>query len=245
MTYCANWAIIFIVRANAKFLEAPFRISSPPNSSWTTDTGTRVPRLGAKRSKIIEKLNLEKGENTWRFAWDLGSGEFGDFEKAISLYEDSYFKHLEEAKCPKDTSKRKIDYLSEQASNVFDTTIKNAESGYNYYRQDTPAAHFQDIAIRRVMAKMGIQFKGNKPIKVRSRYNTDLVGISLSPKKVPFINPQIVKMPSDKANEIPSIEDFWQYNRVIQFCEALTQLQPNDRKKFIKEPSFSNPEKIY
>jgi hypothetical protein len=231
------------VKTEPKFLEAPFRISSPPNSSWTTDPKT-VPRLGAQRSKLIEKLNQDLGENTWRFAWDLGNGEFGNFEQAISLYEESYFEHLKEAKCPKDNSKRKIDYLSEQASNVFDTTEKNENSGYNYYRQDTPAAHFQDIAIRRVMAKMGIEFQGNKPIRVRSRYNTDPVGISLSPKKVPFIKPEIVKMPLNKQNQIPSIEDFWQYNRVIQFCNALVQLQPEQRNNFIKEPRYPDPNKI-
>ncbi len=223
--------------ARVNYLEPPYRMLTPKGAQWTT-LDKKVPRLGAKRSEVIRNLNIELGDLNWRFAWDLGDGHYGDFEEAIKLYEDSYYEHLVDAKNPSDYSERKIDYLARKASDVFDTTPKNSESKLNYYIQSTPALHLQDISIRRVMAKLGMKFRGEKPIKIRSRYNTDPVGISLSPKKVSFIKPQIVKMPPEKQNQIPSIEDFWQYNRVLQFCDNLSRMKPEEKKSFVKNPEY-------
>jgi hypothetical protein len=215
-------------------------MSHPESLQWQT-LDKKVPRLGSNRNNAIAKIDKDLGELNWRFAWDLGDENFGGFDDAISLYENSYYKHLQEAKCPHNPNLKKTDYLSQEAADVFDTTPRNTESGFNYYHQSTPAAHFQDISIRRVMAKLGMRFNGDKLIKVRSRYNPDSVGISLSPKKIDFIKPEIVKLPATKRDRTASIEDFWQYNRVLQFCDGLAKLPLAEKAQYVKEPFYPDP----
>jgi hypothetical protein len=210
-----------------RYIEPNFRLNAPEGTQWKT-LDTIVPRLGAKRPEVVEQLNKEHGELNWRFAWQIDEGKFVGFKDAVQLYESSYLEHLR-------MSPEKAEYLSKNASDVFDTTPNNSVSGDNYYLQATPAAHIQDIAIRRAMAKLGMEFKGNAPIKVRSRYNKDSVGISLSPKKVDFYKPEIVKA-KRKANAPATVEDFWQYNRVIQFCDDLAKLPLSEKKKLVDSP---------
>jgi hypothetical protein len=45
-------------------------------------------------------------------------------------------------------------------------------------------------------------------------------------------------MPPEKQNQIPSIEDFWQYNRVLQFCDNLSRMKPEEKKSFVKNPEY-------
>lgn len=210
-----------------KLISDPFRQTAPKGAKWNLSKH-KVSRLGSNREKAIQKLNKKFGENTWRFAWQAGENQYLDFNSAIKLFEDSYTKHLE-------ANPNKRIYLEENASDVFDTTETNIESGTDYHIQNTPALHFQDIAIRRAMAKLGADFKGEGLIQVRTN-SKNQIGKTFSPTTVEFIKPEII----NGSNNQKSVEDFWQLNRVIQFCDDLTKLPLEERKKFVQDSPFQN-----
>ena len=216
-------------------LPANFRLKSPNKDQEQTDwklTDREVPRLGNKRSQLIRDISKNLGHLTWRFAWQVGDNKYVTFKEAVKLYEEAYEKHLRD-------NPSKAEYLRDNARDVYDNDQKNIQSGSNYFIQSHRVTHLQDIAIRRVMSKLGYSFKGSELIKVRQSRNSNEVGRSLSPKNIPFHKPEIVKnfIPS-KEKTVPSIEDFWQLNRVIQFSDNLAKLQVPERMKYIEDPNI-------
>lgn len=174
----------------------------------TSISDTKVPRLGSKREEILKKLDTKYGTNSWRFAWSFGDDKFINFEEACEKYEDSYERFLKR-------NRHIATYLSKNARDVYDTNPSNVSSRFEYTHQEDDATHIQDIAVRKVMAKLKIPFKGSKLIQVRGT-SEDKFGRLLSPMNVPFSQPQkVINSKKDK----PSVEDFWQKNRVIQFLD--------------------------
>lgn len=167
----------------------------------------KIPRLSEHRHEIVQKYNNQYGENNWRFAWRYGHN-YLNFLEACAKYEEAFAQHFNE-------HPEKLGYLSKNASDLYDTNPSNIKSGTEYTRQEDSSTHLQDIAIRRIMAKLNIPFNGTKLIQIRST-SEDPVGATLTPLKVPFHEPAMVL--TDKEN--PTIEDFWQCNRVIQFLDS-------------------------
>ncbi len=184
-------------------------------------------RLGVRREKKIAKLNKELGNSTWRFAWDNGKGEYLGFDGATKHFEKSFEKYL-------NRHPDMIQYLSDNASEVYDIEPSDVESGKNYYIQSPRATHIQDIAIRRIMSQQNLPFNGNRLIQIRGvKENPDDVGRALSPFNVPFYLPNIVR--SDKSE--PSTEDFWQKNRIIQVSDDLLSMSLEERLEYLVSAS--------
>lgn len=209
------------------FLPEPFRIllmgHLQESSVWQV-VEENVPQPGARRTEVIRRYQAKYGPFTWRFAWEIDGNAPVPFDTAVTLYEAAYAEHL--------TRHPEIAlYLQQNACDVFDNDPQNVQSGFCYDIQSRRVTHLQDIAIRRVMKVLGYQFLGDELIKVRKSRNRNAVGRSLSPKMVPFHRPEIVRA---RSAEPPTIEDFWQNNRVLQFSPQLAELPVRDRLSFIR-----------
>jgi hypothetical protein len=212
-------------------LYAPDEKLEDTNASgdWRT-TDEKVYPLGKKRGEAIKKLNQKYGYLTWRFAWQIHFNRCVPFRVAVGLYEKSYEEHLR-------ANQDKVQYLVENASDVFDNDESNIVSGFNYFIQGKKLTHLQDIAIRRVMRTMQQRFSGGRLIRVRKSRNADAIGRSLSPKYVPFCDPELVQgFDHSNGHSVPSIEDFWQNNRVVQFSESLAKMLPRERQSYVESP---------
>ncbi len=215
------------------YIPANFRLNAPQEKEGKADwrvVNEDVSQLGTRRNQVVRALSKEYGYLTWRFAWQVGDGKYVPYKEAVKIYEEGYEEHLK-------ANPDKVQYLSETARDVFDNDESNVVSGNNYYNQGKKLTHLQDISIRRVMAKLGHSFNGDKLVRVRKSRNSDAVGKSLSPKLIPFHRPEIVKgfKPIKKQTE-PTIEDFWQLNRVIQYSDSLARLKPQERQTFVDDP---------
>jgi len=194
-----------------------FVTKQPESTNWKV-AEMPTKRLGDKRDEVITQIDDEYGEGNWRFAWKHGAN-YLNFLEACAVYEKGYEEHFKE-------HPEKLDYLSKNASELYDTQESNVQSGGDYLKQEDSSTHLQDIAIRRIMAQQGIPFKGDHLIQIRGeKKNPDDVGRLLTPFKVPFHEPDEVL--TDKTK--PTIEDFWQCNRVIQFCDDLCKVTPSKK----------------
>lgn len=148
-----------------------------------------------------------KEEVKWRLRWEWGEDLLPQ-EIAIQKYEDAYLY---------DSLKREELWLEliNEASDVYDNSETNVESGFDYNKQETKATHLQDIAIRRVVRKRNWKFKGKKLIQIRS--HDTYWGDKLSPGRVKFHKPEKIKIPHLKGWwDENSVEDFYQSNKVLQ-----------------------------
>ena len=166
--------------------------------------------FGNIKNEIYKNHNEEFGLENWRIAWEL-NGKTIPFEIACLIYEDGYYT---------DSFRREDLWkeLTSVAKEVWDYSESDVESGLDYLIQNGPATHLQDISIRRVVLRRGMEFKGDKLIQIRS--HVDYWGQNLSPGKVTFHLPQLIVNPHLEGWwDYNSIEDFYQSNKVLQIKE--------------------------
>jgi hypothetical protein len=218
---------------SSDYIAPNYRLTSPsetelkPEGDWSV-VESRVDKLKKNREKQIKSLNAKHGELCWRFAWQVEEGKYIPYKGAVKLYEEAYEKHLVD-------HPEKLNYLSNNARELYDNNPSNVSSGHNYYKQESKSTHLQDIAIRRVMAKTDTHFRGNRLIQVRSN-SPDNIGLSLSPLNVPFHKPDIVRAGEEVKLKGVKVEDFWTLNRVLQVSDALIRLPVEERKKYVEDP---------
>jgi hypothetical protein len=167
----------------------------------------RSGHFGAQRDRRIAELNTKYGKGVWHLGFLLDDMVIS-YDDALKLYEESYFNYLWR-------NPAILSYVSESASEVFDTAQSNIQSGLDWYAQEDSATHLQDIAIRRAFKRIGARFNGERPLQIRGK-NSELY--VLNPGKVPFVMPDLIYDQSDLARpwvERGTIESFWQNNRVI------------------------------
>lgn len=169
--------------------------------------------FGEERDKIISSYDTEYGPDGWRVMHQLGPYTL-DLRAALHLYELSYethFLHPENRYIWKD--------LMKQAKNVWTEEPPDIMSGTDYSIQNAKAAHYEDIAIRRILQKHDKAFEGDRLIRVRAD-SEDLVGIVLSSIHIPFIFPKYIEKPLEGTywwnRHKGSLEDFWQTNKILQ-----------------------------
>ncbi len=121
-------------------------------------------------------------------------------------YENSYFEFMK-------NNKPILDWLINTAKDVYDNDISNINSKTDYSIQETKSTHIQDIAVRRVIQRMNLEFKGQELIQIRGK---DSRGYMLNPGKIPFYKPEFILKPERNGWwDKDSIEDFWQSNKII------------------------------
>ncbi len=169
--------------------------------------------LGARRDQKFALWDERFGQDNWRLMWKVGE-TFADFVGVCALYEDAYFNFLR-------SHMSIVTRLVTDASNVYDDDVSNVHSEFNYMKQETPRTHIQDIAIRRSLLRMGLWFRGDELIQIRSNHGNHLLSALLSPGRVPFHKKELICTPEKKGWWNPgSVESFYQSNRVLQIKVA-------------------------
>lgn len=183
-----------------------FSLDNKKFNSQPKVSDEKVPRLGDHRNEFISKQDEKYGEGNWRFAWKYGA-QYLNFLEACQVYEDAFEVHFNQ-------NPEKLQYLSANAKEIYDTNHSNINSGTDYSHQEDSSTHLQDISIRRIMSKLNMPFNGDRLIQIRSS-SQDPIGRTLTPLRVPFHKPGEVIT----NKETPTIEDFWQCNRVVQYLD--------------------------
>jgi hypothetical protein len=98
--------------------------------------------LGKKRDEVEANWNSKFGKGNWRISYDI-KGIIIPKEMGIQIYEDAYYRYLE-------NNPEILDWLITSASDVYDTAQTNVLSGLDYSKQETPNNHIQDISIRQL-----------------------------------------------------------------------------------------------
>jgi hypothetical protein len=167
-----------------------------------------------------------------KFGWDgwLRGHTYGKAlltkSQALKLYEQSYFHFLKR-------NPGLLDWLSSTASEVYDNDVSNVSSGMDYDIQETEAAHYQDIAVRRALHRLGRRFQGDHLLQIRG---VESEGYRLNPGQVPFLKPDLIHSTDEKQwYEKGSIEDFYQSNKVVVV----------DPARLVLSPEYVGPEGTY
>lgn len=163
--------------------------------------------VGRQRQKRANKLDASFGAGRWRIEY-FWKDEIISREEALNLYDEAYYRFL--AARPDI-----LDWLCATASDVYDTSPSNVNSGLDYLVQDEGATHLQDIAVRRAVKRLGRRFEGDHLVEIRGR-NSE--GYALNPGGVPFHEPELILQPRSIPGpwvEAGSVEDFWQSNKVL------------------------------
>ncbi|KKQ35965.1 MAG: hypothetical protein US50_C0002G0025 [Candidatus Nomurabacteria bacterium GW2011_GWB1_37_5] len=169
--------------------------------------------LGKHRDTKYKRWNNQYGQGNWRLAWKIGPIYVG-FSEACALYEDAYFEFLKKEQVI-------LKQLVAVASNVYDDSLTNVDSGFDYSKQETGRTHVQDIAIRRSLLRLGIWFEGKNLIQIRDSLGIHTLSMQLSPGRVPFHKLDLIIKPEIEPKwwKLGSVESFYQSNKFLQILE--------------------------
>ncbi len=173
-------------------------------------------QVGRMRAAVSLKRNQQFGQQRWGLGWRF-QGRVINRVEALALYEEAYFLYLQ-------VRPDLLDWICSIASEVYDNSVSNIESGLDYSIQETDATHLQDISIRRCLVRLGRKFAGDHPVQVRGH---DTEGHVLNPGQVPFHCPEEIEHREKAAWWKPeSVEAFWQHNKVLLVHPDALTLQP-------------------
>jgi hypothetical protein len=184
---------------------------------------TRPGYFGRRRDEKIAALNKQHGEGNWKLAWvvdrkieDMDAGFIEvdtkltyTFEQACKgFYEESYLQHFKDRKDD-------LNFLT-SFGECYDNAKTNVLSGCDYEKQEAFSTHIQDIAVRNMLRRFGLKFKGPKDLLMEIRSSSS-TGIRFGPGQVPFFDPSLITQPSLKPSwaNAGSVEDFWQSNKWV------------------------------
>lgn len=169
-------------------------------------TINRPGYIGFKKKRIFRELNEEYGSDNWRIAWQWNN-QIITQPLAIQLYEDAYYEYFK-------SNSSDLNWLINTASDVYDISESDIQSGLDYSIQNSNATHLQDISIRRVLLRLGKKFEGDHYVQIRGK---DSEGAKYNPGFIPFhLSKKIIKPSLEGWWQENSIEDFYQSNKVLQ-----------------------------
>jgi len=186
--------------------------------------------FGKKKDKIFAEYDAKFGECCWEVGWAVGKnlkwdgdgnpikGRYivFDFPKACKLYEDAYHEYFQK-------HETELQSIVESVEDVYDNAVSNIHSGLDYNKQEPSimglGTHIQDIAIRNVVARFGMEFEGEGLLQIR----TGGIGERWNPAHIPFHKPEWIMQPKflgwwDKGVE-DSVECWYQSNKVLLIKE--------------------------
>jgi hypothetical protein len=171
----------------------------------------RPGHLGARRRDRMAAWETEFGSGRWRLVWRVGT-LVHPWEAALCLYEDAYHRRLDD---DPDLRHR----LVRTARDVYDRDPSDVLSGLDYASQRGAGHHLQDVAVRRVLVRLGTWFAGDRLVRLRrgGGGTADEPGGKLDSSVVPFHRPELIVRPElDGWWERGSVESFYQSNRILQ-----------------------------
>lgn len=170
------------------------------------ETIDRLGYVGFKRKHLLKKFDEQYGVDNWRISWQWGETILPQ-SLAVQLYEDAYHEFFK-------SHLADLDWIVKTASDVYDISPKDIESGLDYSAQNQTATHLQDIAIRRVILRLDRKFGGDHLVQIRGK-NSE--GARYNPGFIKFHLPKMIVKPSLTGWwQEDSIEDFYQSNKILQ-----------------------------
>lgn len=173
---------------------------------WITMTDA-LPVMGTRRQELAQQWDQRFGQGQWRMVWHAGKELLTQQQMLDDIFAASYIQLLE-------NNQPLTDALCQQASEVYDDNISNIASGTEWTCQETDRNHFQDIAVRIALKKLGRSFQGQQLLCVRSNGGHPL-SKQFSPGFVPCISPKLI-LPGKGWWQPDSVEAFYQNNRRLQ-----------------------------
>lgn len=173
--------------------------------------------LGSKRDEMYSGWDHLYGRGRWMLGWKLRQELYTDYLGACALYEDAYFIFLTRV------TPETLESLIRRASNVYDVDPSDVDSKLDYHVQQHGRTHVQDIAIRRVLIRLGRWFQGDQCIQIRfhkqipGKSPVDRLSLLLNPGSVPFHMPELIEWPFGSGTtewyQSHSVEAFYQFNK--------------------------------
>lgn len=118
--------------------------------------------LGKDHYGFVKKYNKDYGEGNWFWGFTANNSLYS-WDWGMQLYEDAYWTHFRDNLS---LLKRVVEH-----SNVFSLHPSDVESGLDYRKQTGLEHHYEDIAIRRCLRRLGLWFKGKGLLNI---HNTPL-----------------------------------------------------------------------
>ena len=154
----------------------------------------QIGDMGKNRNRFFHKVSQQVGKGNWFLGFRAGQKLYS-WAFGMQLYEDAYWSFLRED----------IEYIKELVgySDVFVYNRHDADSCLNYKEQTQESDHYQGIAIRRCLVRMGVWFKGEGILKIPETKFNDC--------KIPFHLPHLI----NKPDSIGSIKSWIDTNRLV------------------------------
>lgn len=181
--------------------------------------------FGRRRDEILLNYNARYGSGNWKLLHIVGEnlqwvggdepikGKYFvlDFLQACRLYEESYFAYFVQ-------HPDELEFIVANASEVFDNDVGNVQAGLDYSKQTKGiGTHIQDIAVRNVVDRLGLKFKGEGLLQIRT--NKEGPGGKWSPMNIPFYKPEWILRPELEGwwtKGVPnSVELWYQSNKML------------------------------
>jgi len=154
---------------------------------------------GSNRDKFIQKVNKQAGKGNWFFAFRAGKKLYS-WNWGMQLYEDAYLSFL-----GKDINlvKKLV-----SACDVCEINNKDLDAYLDYKKQKHDRDHYQDIAIRRCLVRLGVWFKGTDLLSVP--------GTEFDHSKIPFHLPHLLRKP----DSLKSIKSWLDGNHLLVIASS-------------------------
>lgn len=166
----------------------------------------QVPDLKDKRDSFMRKVEKTVGKNNWTWAFKFRN-KFYSFHLGFQIYEDAFYSFL----------LKNIDLLKSLVTdyeNVYHNTYEDFDSGLDYNIQKDKTDHYDDIAIRRSIARLGLQFGGKQILDIKNSPYSELK----IPFHMPLGKPISVKTWFDQSRYIvvaPEIQDKVKFSQLL------------------------------
>jgi len=170
----------------------------------------RPGAIGSRKDEVLKNYDKLYGKKNWRLVWDV-KGNSVDMNDALALYEDAYFEYFKD-------HPEELLWIANNFANVYDNNISNVNSGFDYSVQEFGGNHFQDIAIRRVLVRNGLWFKGSELLEIRIKG----IGRMYNPGQIKFHKPEIITQPEFKG--------WWNQKSVESWYQSAKYLEVKDFK---------------
>ncbi|PIN80477.1 hypothetical protein COV11_03910 [Candidatus Woesearchaeota archaeon CG10_big_fil_rev_8_21_14_0_10_30_7] len=171
-------------------------------------TFIKVGRPGpfsVRKDEIINNYDKVYGKNNWRIIHHVNNTPIS-LTGVLALYEDAYFEHFK-------NNPLELESIAKNYKNVYDNNVSNVNSEFDYSIQEFGGNHYQDIAIRRVMLRFGLNFEGEELLEIRTKG----LGKKWGPGELLFHMPKLIIKPELKGWwKSQSIESFYQSNKYLE-----------------------------
>ena len=151
----------------------------------------QVGDLKDKRDSFIYKLEKTVGKNNWSWLFKIGKN-FYSYPIGMQIYEDSFWHFLF----------KNVDLLKDLVTsykNLYHVSYDDFESNLDYNKQKHKSDHFDDIAIRRCVARFGLKFNGTQVLDINNSVYSEM--------KIPFHLPC--------GNKIQTVKSWFNQSRYI------------------------------